>query len=136
MLFYKTINFLDYSLLLCILIFNVGYSVGYRIRNRLTKHDWEIVAKHSPDNYIKENYTKSSLYIQTDKINYDSKANILWMKFDLNLDGIIENSGIRIMIPTEKGFIKITGYSLRKDFSEYYPIFLKIAKSIQPSTSL
>lgn len=103
---------------------------------RLSENEWEELTQYSLENDIEEYYPNSSFDLQTDKINYDPKANIFWMKFDLNLDNIVENSGIRTMIPTEKGFIKMTGYSLRKDFSEYSPIFLKIAKSIQPSYSL
>ena len=71
--------------------------------------------------------------IQTGKMYYDKKEKIVWLRMESKINNIGDISGLSGLIPTEKGFIQVSGYSLKKDFPTYKPIFRSSAMSVEPS---
>lgn len=74
--------------------------------------------------------------IQAGKMYYDKAARIIWLRIESNVVGIGQISGLSGMIPTEKGFIQVGGYSLKGDYSTYEPVFRASAMSVTPNSEL
>jgi hypothetical protein len=74
--------------------------------------------------------------LEAGKIVYDKQAKLMWMRTEANVppEGLI--SGISCMVPTETGFIQISGYSLRDNFPIYEAIFQSVALSVSPEPQL
>ena len=67
---------------------------------------------------------------------YDEHTNITWVFLKGKVANIGDVSGILGMIPTENGFIQVTGSSKVGDFYKNLPIFQKIILSIKVSSKL
>jgi uncharacterized protein len=67
---------------------------------------------------------------------YDKKSRMVWMYVEFNMENFGPVSGISGIIPTEKGFIQVNGYSRREDFSTYENIFKLIAESVLPEPEI
>lgn len=87
-------------------------------------------------NEYKDNLNSIATDIQFGKMVYDKQTKIIWMPIKSNVVNVGPVSGLSGMIPTEKGFIQIVGYSLRNDYSTYGPIFRSIVLSVTPEPSL
>ncbi len=74
--------------------------------------------------------------VEVGKMVYDKNAGIIWMRVELDVVNSEPVSGLIGMIPTEKGFINIIGYSSRKDYEVYEPIFQTIAMTVSPEPNL
>jgi len=74
--------------------------------------------------------------IEVGKIIYDKQTKMIWMRIESNVVNIGPISGLSGMVPTEKGFIQVMGYSLRENYSTYEPIFQSVALSISPEAGL
>ena len=70
------------------------------------------------------------------KMVYDKQTKMIWMRIELNIANIGPISGISGVIPTEKGFIQVLGYSLRENYPTYESIFQSVALSISPDPGL
>ena len=74
--------------------------------------------------------------IQAGKMVYDKETKMIWMRIESNVANIGPISGISGMIPTEKGFIQVMGYSLREHYPTYEAIFQSVALSVSPEPGL
>jgi hypothetical protein len=74
--------------------------------------------------------------LQAGKMVFDKKSKIVWMGLEMNVNNVGPVSGLSAMIPTEKGLIQVSGYSLRDDYPIYEPIFRSIALSTSPVAEL
>lgn len=74
--------------------------------------------------------------IQAGKMIYDKQNKIIWMRIELNVANIKQIAGISGIVPTEKGFIQITGYCLKENYSTYEPIFQSVILSVSPEPGL
>jgi hypothetical protein len=74
--------------------------------------------------------------IQAGKLIYDNQTRMIWMGIESNVVNIGPISGILGMVPTEKGFIQVMGYSLRKDYPTYEATFRSVAVSVSPEPGL
>ena len=76
------------------------------------------------------------LGLRAGKMVFDRENRIVWMGIDMNVVDKGPVSGLSAMIPTEKGFIQVSGYSLQVDYPEYESIFRSIALSVSPMPEL
>lgn len=53
--------------------------------------------------------------IQAGKMVYDKQNKIIWMRIEGNIANVGSMAGLSCMVPTEKGFIQISGYSFKSD---------------------
>lgn len=74
--------------------------------------------------------------IQVGKMYYDKTAKIIWLRVESNIYGVGYVSGLSGIIPTEEGFIQVSGYSLKSNYSYYEPLFINAAMSVTPSSEL
>lgn len=74
--------------------------------------------------------------IQFEDMNYDDENKIIWMRHDANVHNIGPVIGISGMILTEKGFIQVNAYSLKKDYPAYESVFYSIVTSVIPEAEL
>lgn len=80
----------------------------------------------------KKPYSSIISSIQAGKTYYDKKAKIIWLRLEANVVNVGSIAGISGMNLTEKGFIQVTGLSLKDDFSIYESIFQSIIMSVAP----
>ena len=95
---------------------------GYPVQQSLDKH--------------KKGLNSIMSDIQAGKMVYDKQTKMIWMRIEFNVANIGPVSGISGMIPTEKGFIQVMGYSLRKSYQTYEAIFQSVALSVSPDPEL
>ena len=74
--------------------------------------------------------------IQAGKMYYDKHEKIIWVRIEMNVVNVGIVSGLCCMVPTEKGFIQVNGYSLRNKFSNYEPFFRSVSMSVSPEPGL
>lgn len=74
--------------------------------------------------------------IQMGKMVYDKRNKMIWMRIEADVVNIGPISGISGMVPTEKGFIQVMGYSLRENYPNYESIFQSVAVSVSPEPGL
>ncbi len=74
--------------------------------------------------------------VQVGKMYHDKQGRIIWMRIESKVVNIGMVSGLSGMMPTEKGFIQIAGYSLKNDFSNYEQIFRSVCMSVLPEPDL
>lgn len=74
--------------------------------------------------------------VELQKMVYDKNAGIVWMRIELDVVKSGPVSGLVGMIPTEKGFINVIGYSNREEYPDYEPIFQTIAMTVAPAPDL
>lgn len=74
--------------------------------------------------------------IQPGKMVYDKQTKMIWMRIEANVVNIGPISGISGMVPTEKGFIQVMGWSLRENYPTYEAIFQSVAVSVSPEAGL
>ena len=74
--------------------------------------------------------------IQAGKMYYDKTAKLIWIHAEASVAGAESTSGLSAMIPTENGYILVSGSSLRKDYATYGPVFRSSAMSVTPSHEL
>ena len=74
--------------------------------------------------------------LQAGKMVFDKHHRIVWMGFEMKVVNVGPISGLSAMIPTEKGLIQVSGYSLRADYPIYDSIFHSIALSTIPIAEL
>jgi hypothetical protein len=67
---------------------------------------------------------------------YDKKAQIVWVRLESSIVNVGPITGLSAMVPTEKGFIQVSGYSLRNDFATHEATFRSVAVSVAPEPSL
>ena len=67
---------------------------------------------------------------------YDKASKIIWLRIESNVVDSGPIAGISGMIPTEKGFIQVSGYSSRDDFSSFDPVFRNATISLTPANEL
>jgi hypothetical protein len=67
---------------------------------------------------------------------FDENTNITWVFLNGKVANIGDVAGVLGMIPTENGFIQVTGSSKVGDFSKNLPIFQKIILSIKVKSPL
>lgn len=95
---------------------------GYPVQQTLDKH--------------KKGMSSIMSDIQVGKMIYDRQTKMIWMQIESNVTNIGPMSGISGMIPTEKGFIQVVGYSLRENYPTYEAIFQSVALSVSPEPKL
>lgn len=64
------------------------------------------------------------------QIYYDQQNNIIWMQIEAFVEATGKVSGLTGLVPTEKGYIQISGYSFEEHSSTYKPVFQSIIKSV------
>jgi hypothetical protein len=67
---------------------------------------------------------------------YDPKAHILFSRMRMEVKEIGTIKGLIALLLTEQGGIHIAGYARGDDFSEYLPLFEKIARGVVPDDNL
>jgi len=95
---------------------------GYPVQESLDKH--------------KKGLNSIMSDIQAGKMVYDKQTKMIWMRIEFNVANIGPVSGISGMVPTEKGFIQVMGYSLRENYQTYEAIFQSVALSVSPDPKL
>jgi len=106
---------------------------------RIPDSQLEKLAGYSVQDTVKEykdGLNSVATDIQIGRMIYDKQTKIIWMHIQSNVVYVGPVSGISGMIPTEKGFIQIVGYSLRDDYPKYDPVFRSIILSVAPEPSL
>jgi hypothetical protein len=74
--------------------------------------------------------------IQAGKMVFDKQNKVVWMRIEGNVANIGPITGLMCMIPTEKGFIQVYGYSLKSEYSKNESVFRSIALSTTLSADL
>jgi hypothetical protein len=74
--------------------------------------------------------------IQVGKMYYDKHAKIVWLRIGANVINVGLITGLSGMVPTETGFIQVSGYSLADDFPNYNSTFQSVAMSVTPEPEL
>lgn len=95
---------------------------GYSVQKSLDKH--------------KKGLSSIMSDIQVGKMVYDKQTKIIWTRTEANVVNIGPISGIMGAIPTEKGFIQVMGYSLKKNYPMYEAVFQSVAVSVSPEPGL
>ena len=95
---------------------------GYSVQESLDKH--------------KKGLNSIMSDFQVGKMVYDKQTKMIWMRIELNVANIGPISGISGMVPTEKGFIQVMGYSLRENYPTYEAIFQSVALSVSTEPGL
>ena len=106
---------------------------------RIPENQLEKLEKYSfKDTIDKSKKDLSSLMsdIQVGKMYYDKQEKIIWMRIEMNVVNIGIVSGLSGMVPTEKGFIQVAGYSLKNDFSNNEHVFRSVSMSVLPEPDL
>ena len=106
---------------------------------RIPENQLEKLEKYSfKDTIDKSKKDLSSLAsnIQVGEMYYDKQEKIIWMRLEMNVVNIGIVSGLSGMVPTEKGFIQVVGYSLQNDFSNNEHIFRSVSMSVLPEPDL
>lgn len=67
---------------------------------------------------------------------FDKQNRIVWMGIKMNVANTGPISGLSAMIPTEKGFIQVSGYSHTADYPIYESTFRSIALSTSPAVEI
>jgi hypothetical protein len=111
-------------------------SVKINRTGRMTENELEKLEGYSTqesyDRY-KKDLSSMMTSIQPGKMIFDRKHKIIWMRLDADVANIGPVSGISGMVLTEAGFIQVTGFSLRKDYPIYEPVFQSVALSVYKS---
>jgi len=95
---------------------------GYPVQKSLDKH--------------RKRFSSIMSDIQAGKMFYDKQTKMIWMSIESNVVDIGPISGISGIVPTEKGSIQVSGYSLRNDYTTYESIFRSVAMSVKPEPGL
>ncbi len=106
---------------------------------RIPESQIEKLEKYSlQESFDEKNNNLSSIMsdIKVGKMYYDNEAKIIWLRIESNVVDVGHISGLAGMIPSEKGFFQVSGYSLKDDYSTYEPIFRAITVSVVPSIEL
>jgi len=102
---------------------------------RIPENQLEKLEKYSFKDTIderKKDLSSLASDIEVGKMYYDKQEKIIWMRLEMNVVNIGIVSGLSGMVPTEKGFIQIVGYSLQNDFSNNEHIFRSVSMSVLP----
>lgn len=95
---------------------------GYPVQKSLDKH--------------RKGFSSIMSDIQVGKMVYDKQTKMIWMRIESNVVDIGPISCISGMVPTEKGYIQVSGYSLRNDYPTYESTFRSVAMSVKPESGL
>ncbi|WP_456324105.1 hypothetical protein [Desulfonauticus submarinus] len=95
---------------------------GYSVQESLDKHKSDLSTVLSN--------------VQAGKMYYDKTSRIIWLRIEANVVDVGPISGLSGMILTEKGFIQVSGCSLKSDYSTYEPVFRATVMSVTPSSEL
>jgi len=102
--------------------------------NQLKKFE-EYPIQESIDKY-KKGLSSIMSDIQPGKMVYDKQTKMIWMRIESSIANIGPISGISGIVPTEKGFIQVIGYSLRENYPNYEVVFQSVALSVSPEPLL
>ncbi len=122
-------NWFEYPYIL-VQINNMG-----RIPEKQIENLEEYSAQESIDKY-KSDFDAVMSDVQAGKMYYDKSAKIIWLHIEFSVVNIGPISGLSGIIPTEKGFIQVSGYSLKSDYASYAPVFRAAAISVTPDSEL
>jgi len=67
---------------------------------------------------------------------YDEAAHVVWVASQSDVVGAGTVLGLSGLIPTEKGFIQVNGYSTSSTFQNYVQTFRRIVASVSPAPDL
>ena len=69
--------------------------------------------------------------VDAKRMTYDPELNLVWMKMQMEVDGVGRIQALSAMFPSEKGMLNFYCYDLQDDFSATEPLFREMVKSIQ-----
>ena len=108
------------------------HNTGRIPENQLEKFEGRSV-QEDIDKYQKLSSSLISA-LQVGKMYYDKQSKIAWLRLVLEEQVVNEGpiAGISGMVPTEKGFVQVVGYSLKDDYFKYESVFQSIIMSVAP----
>jgi hypothetical protein len=115
-----------------------------QVRNtgRIPKSQLEKIQGYSVQeskNKQKKNLSSMMNDMQAGEMIYDKETKIIWMRMESNvvdIGPIGPISGISGIVSTDKGFIQVSGYSLKNDYPAYESVFRSVAVSVTPGPEL
>ena len=100
-------------------------------KSQLAKYERYNIKKYNIlDNKFKKSLSPIISDMQIGKIVYDKQNKILWVHMESNVVNIGRIAEIFGMVLTEKGYIQVMCYCLRKNYSTYKAIFQSVVLSI------
>lgn len=84
----------------------------------------------------KEKFSPIMSDFKVGKMYYNKQLKIIWLRMQSNLTVVGPITGISAMIPTEKGYILVSGYSLEPEFKAHESTFQTVAMSVIPDSDL
>jgi hypothetical protein len=80
---------------------------------------------------VQKNFISLISDLRAEEMFYDERSKIIWIQFESILKNIGPAVSIMGIIPTEKGFIIVTGNSLKDKYSIYKPMLQEFVASVR-----